>query len=114
MPDAPIERVLVFWLVSEILLLLFLFYLLAASLLGQANVASAYSRPLRVAGLAFVTVELLIPTWIYYDVRRRPEATSTIWVHAAAMPLVNLFGLVGYLEERRRQTEERRAAPDEA
>jgi len=106
MPEWTIERVLWFWLIPEILLLLFLFYLLATSLLGQVNVAAAYSRTLRIAALAFVTVELLIPTWIYLDVRRRPEATSTIWVHAAAMPVVNLFGLFGYLEERRREGRE--------
>lgn len=103
MPEWTIERVLWFWLVPEIAFLLVLLYLLAASLLGQANAASAYPRQLRLAALAFVAVELLIPAWIYYDVRRRPEATSTIWVHAAAMPLVNLLGLFGYLEARRRE-----------
>lgn len=111
MPEWTIERALWFWLIPEILLLLGLRYLLAASLVGQANAASAYPRTLRWAALPFVTVELLIPAWIFYDVRRRPEATSTIWVHAAAMPVVNLFGLLGYLEERRREAG--RAEPDE-
>ena len=55
-----------------------------------------------VTALAFVAVELLIPAWVFVDLRRREDEPSGLWVHAVAMPLVNVFGLLGYLEERRR------------
>lgn len=102
MPDPDIERVLWLWLIPELLLLCYLLAVVGSSLLGYQTVASPYSRTLRVAAMAFLLVELAIPTWIYADIRRRPNGTSTIWVHAAMLPIVNLFGLLGYLEERRR------------
>lgn len=102
MVDRDVERVLWLFLVPEILLLLWLLALVGGSLLGHGTPASPYPRTLRIAALLFLLVELAIPTWIYLDCRRRPGITSTIWVHAALFPVVNLFGLVGYLETRRR------------
>jgi hypothetical protein len=55
---------------------------------------------------AFLVVELAIPLWVYYDLRRAPEGMSPLWVHAAVMPVLNILGLVAYLSERNRRRSE--------
>lgn len=105
MTDPDVERVLWVFLLPEILLLCYLLAVVAGSLVGYTTVASPHPRQLRIAAVVFLLVELAIPTWIYVDTRRRPNGTSTIWVHAAMFPVVNLFGLLGYLVERRRLRE---------
>lgn len=105
MAEPDVERVLWLWLIPELLLLCYLLAAISASLFGYRTAASPFPRTIRIAAVAFLLVELAIPTWIYLDIRRRPGTTSTIWVHAAMLPIVNLFGLVGYLEERRRLQE---------
>ena len=76
------------------------FLLLAASVFGGGSFLSSVSRPIRLALLAFLAVELLIPLWVWVDLRRRPDEGNSHWIHAAAMPVVNLFGLVAYLADR--------------
>jgi|GEM_PF-1266628 len=105
MADPDVERLLWVFLLPEMLILCSLLAVVAGSLVGYTTVASPYPRQLRIAAVAFLLVELAIPTWIYLDTRQRPDDTSTIWVHAAMFPVVNLFGLIGYLEERRRRRE---------
>jgi hypothetical protein len=88
--------------VPEVLGLSLVLLLLGLSLAGWSSFAATYSVSLRLAAFAFVLVELLIPVGVFLDVRRRPDDPDLTWVHAAALPVVNVFGVVAYLEERRR------------
>ena len=100
------HRLLWLWTAPELLALLAVFGLLVTSLLGTpplfAGELSAISRPLRIAGAAFVAIELLIPAGIWIDLEGHQGNGGSIWVHVAAMPLLNLFGLVAYLQDRQR------------
>ncbi|ESP89072.1 hypothetical protein [Candidatus Halobonum tyrrellensis] len=80
---------------------------------GDGGLLASASGPVRLAAVAFVAAELLIPVWVFLDVRRRPEMRERgmLWVPAAAMPVLNVFGLAAYLVERDRKAGER--APDE-
>jgi hypothetical protein len=95
-------NVLRIWFVWEVGLLLVLFGVVAATFVGIETPASPYDRALRLGALAFLTVELLIPLWVYLDLRGR-EYVGEIWLHVSAMPVVNLFGLLGYVEARNRK-----------
>ncbi|RXK51089.1 hypothetical protein [Halorientalis pallida] len=86
----------------EVALLWALFGLVAATLVGIDTPASPYSRTLRLGALGFLAVELLIPLWVFLDLRGREEV-GEIWSHVSAMPVVNVFGLLGYVEARNRQ-----------
>lgn len=88
--------------VPELLLLGVAFAVVAGSLLGWTTLLTGYDVPLRVAALVFLALEILIPVGVYADLRRRPDETGLTWVHAAAVPVVNLVGVVAYLEERGR------------
>lgn len=88
------------WTVPELLAVAALLALVVGGLLGRTTFLTGVSRPLRIAAAAFLTVELLIPLWVYRDLRRRPDADA-FWVHVAAMPGINLFGLFGYLQHRK-------------
>ncbi|MFC7177033.1 hypothetical protein [Halosegnis marinus] len=99
--NAPAERYLWWATVGEIVLLGWLALLLAASVAGSGGFLAGYSRTVRALVLGFVLVELAVPAWILVDVRRRN--LDPVWVHVAAMPLVNLFGLAAYVEERKRR-----------
>jgi hypothetical protein len=81
--------------------LVVLYAVVVASVLAGGGVLGSLAWELRVALLSFLTVEVLIPLWVYWDLRRFPDAPA-LWVHAAVVPVVNLFGLVAYLAERRR------------
>jgi hypothetical protein len=96
------DRFLLVFVLSETVMLVVLAALLVDSLLGGGDFLAATAQTVRLAALCFVTVETLIPLWVYLDSRRRQGGPDTIWVHAAAMPVVNLVGLLAYLEERRR------------
>jgi hypothetical protein len=102
MTDGEDSRVVLALVVPELVGLSLLLVLLGLSLTGRTTFAATYSFPLRFAAFAFVLVELLIPVGVYLDVRRRPDDPDLTWVHAAAVPVVNVFGVVAYLEERRR------------
>ena len=93
-------------IVSELLFLVGGFALVAASLLGRTTYLTGYSVRLRLVALAFLVVELLVPLGVYLDLRRRPDDPDRTWLHAAVMPVVNVFGVLAYLEERRRKREE--------
>jgi hypothetical protein len=97
------ERALVGMTLAEIALLVFVGGLLAASLFGEGSLLGDTSWTLRAAALGFVVVELLIPLWVYLDVRRRSDGADRVWIHVAAMPLINLFGLAAYLADRSRK-----------
>lgn len=88
------------WTVPELAVVVVLLGLVVASLLGRTATFSTVSRPLRLAAAAFLTVEVLIPVWVFLDLRRRPDVDS-FWIHVAAMPGINLFGLVAYLQQRK-------------
>ena len=92
--------------VAELSGLVLAFVLVAASLAGATTLLSSFSRELRLAALAVLAVELLIPAYVFYDTRRSGLETSEVWVHAAAMPVISLFALAGYVDERRRATRE--------
>ena len=93
-------------LVSELFVLAGAFAVVAASLLGRTAYLTGYSAALRWAALVFLAVELLVPLVVYLDVRRRPDDPDRAWLHAAVTPVVNVLGLVAYLEDRKRTREE--------
>lgn len=90
----------------EIVLLILSVGLLTASLIGWTSLFSSLSRAIRIGAVVFLTVELLIPLWVYVDLRRRPDTSSTFWVHVTAMPVINLIGFIAYLHERKREQTE--------
>lgn len=96
------ERVLWIWTGGEVLVLLVFGWLLWGSVFDGSAFLSAVPRQLRLAGLAVVVFQLLVPVVVFLDVRRRDDRPGYLWVHVAAMPVLNVFGLVGYLEERSR------------
>lgn len=93
------------WTVGELLLVVALFWLLAASLLGETTLLSSMSRTIRLGAVAFLAVELLIPLWVFFDLRRRPDDPGSFWMHVAAMPGINIFGLLAYLQARKLEQE---------
>lgn len=112
MPDDASEPSLWPLTVAELAALAAAFVLLAASLTGATPLLASVSRTARLAALAFVAVELLIPAYVVYDSRRSGLETSELWVHAAAMPVISLFALVGYVDERRRAARAAEDAPE--
>lgn len=102
MADGDSRALLLALVVPEILLFSVLALLLGLSLAGSSSFAAGYSVQLRLAAFLFALVEVLIPTGVYLDIRRRSDDPDMTWVHAAAVPVVNLLGVVAYLEERRR------------
>ncbi len=95
------HRVLWAWTLPELLVVAGLFVAFVGSLTGHVALFSSVDRPLRVAASAFLAVELAIPAWVYLDLRRREDPRGSVWVHVAAMPGLNLFGLLAYLSHRR-------------
>ena len=98
--DAPADGALWWWTVSELVVVAALFLALAGDTAGATSVFPGLSPRLRAAALAFAAIELVIPLWVFFDVRR--TGARAVWVHAAAMPLVNILGLAAYLVHRRR------------
>ena len=56
--------------------------------------------PLTLVLIVLVVTELLIPTWVYYDAKKR-EMDAAVWFHASLVPALNVFGLLGYLATRK-------------
>ena len=56
--------------------------------------------PLTLVLIVLVVMELLIPTWVYYDAKKR-EMDAAVWFHASLVPAFNVFGLLGYLATRK-------------
>lgn len=77
----------------------------AASLLGRTALLTGYSVELRLVALAFLLVEFCIPLGVAVDLRRRSDDPDVAWLHAAVLPVVNVFGVVAYLEDRKRSRE---------
>ncbi|MFC7095746.1 hypothetical protein [Halobaculum marinum] len=105
MSDPALERGLWVWTLSELAFVVALLVLVANSLFGGGSFLSDVSVGVRVAALVFLVVELLIPLFVYLDVRGDPDRSAHTWVHAAAMPFINLFGVIAYLDDRRRRRE---------
>lgn len=95
------EHVLWIWTAGEVVLLVVVGWLLWGSLYGGTGVLASISREVRLAGLAFVVFQLLVPVVVFLDIRRRDDDPGYLWVHVVAMPVLNVFGLGGYLAERR-------------
>lgn len=74
--------------------------------ISDSPIANFLPRWIRLGGVAFLIIELLIPLWVYVDIRRRESSPGMFWVHVAAMPGINLLGLYAYLDERKREREE--------
>lgn len=94
------------WTVGELLALVVLCWLLVASLRGDTTLFSSLSRTIRLGAVGFLAVELLIPLWVFFDLRRRPDDPGSFWMHVAAMPGINLFGVLAYLQARKLDHEE--------
>jgi len=82
------------------------FVLVVDGVFGTGGFLTSASRPLQLGVLGFLALELLIPVGVYLDVRWNALDMDHVWVHAAAMPVINVVGLIAYLEARKRATEE--------
>jgi hypothetical protein len=69
----------------------------------------AVSLGLRVAAVAFLAVEMLVPLAVYVDLLRRPDHPALEWVHVTLVPVVDVLGAIAYLEERQRKLAAHRA-----
>lgn len=96
------DKVLHYLMVPEVALIVWLFATVSYSLLGGQTFVSSYARSLQVALWVFLALELLCPVAVYLDMRRRGDEIDVVWLHAVMLPLVNVFGLIGYLADRRR------------
>lgn len=107
MSDDSDDRDVLFPLfVAELLTLVVVFGVVLASVLGRTTLLSSFSPTVRLLVLAFLAVELLVPAWVYYDIRRRGGAADRVWLHASVMPVVNLLAVLAYLAERDARSEE--------
>lgn len=91
---------------AEIVAVLVFLGLLAGSLDGSSSLFADIPRWIRIGGVAFLVIELVIPIWVYADIRLRDSSPGIFWVYVAAMPGINLHGLYPYLDERKREREE--------
>jgi hypothetical protein len=94
------ERALVGMTIAEVGALVAVGCLLALSLFGGGSFLADTSRLVRALALGFVLIEVLVPLWIYVDIRRRTDDPDRAWIHVGAMPVINLFGLAAYLTTR--------------
>jgi steroid 5-alpha reductase family enzyme len=102
-PTMADDDISLHWLVlPEVVALFVLWVVILSGLLGVSTAFTSYPLSLRLAGLAFLTLEWAIPLGVYLDLRRRDDDPDRMWVHAAALPVVNLLGVIAYLEDRRR------------
>ena len=93
----------VHWLVlPEVVALFVLWLVLLSGLLEVTSAFTSYPISLRLAAVVFVTLEWAIPLGVYLDLRRRDDDPDRMWMHAAAMPVVNILGVIAYLEDRQR------------
>jgi len=92
-------RFLWWWTAAELALVGWVTALIVGSFLGWTTLFRSMAPSIRLVLLAGLTVELLIPLWVFIDLRRR-GIHGSFWVHVAAMPGVNLVGLAAYLERR--------------
>jgi hypothetical protein len=97
------ERALVGMTIAEVGALVVIGCLLALSLFGGGSFLADSSRLVRALALGFVLIEVLVPLWIYVDIRRRTDDPDRVWIHVAAMPIINLLGLAAYLADRSRE-----------
>ena len=105
MVDDDVEWALWAWTLPELAVVGVLLWLVADGLFGGGSFLASASRSLRLALLTFLAAELAIPVLVYLDIRRLADPPDHVWVHAAAMPLVNVLGAVAYLERRKRRRE---------
>ena len=84
------------WTVVEIAVSVAVFVALAASIAGFVSLP--VSGAVQTVALLVFGVQLLVPVWIYYDLRKR--GGDTFWLVVAVMPVVNIFGFVAYVYER--------------
>ncbi|MFC7070476.1 hypothetical protein [Halobaculum lipolyticum] len=106
MVSDEVEHALWAFTLPELVGVAALLALVANSVFGGGGFLASTSRPLRLALLAFLTVELLIPIAIYLDMRRLADPPDRVWLHAAAMPILNLLGAIAYLDRRNRRLRE--------
>jgi len=99
------RRVVGAFVLLESCLMGLLAVVLARGFLSPAGTLSGLSVTLRVALLLFVLIEIAVPVAVYVDVARRDDDPDWVWVHAATMPVINLLGLVAYLDDRKRSRE---------
>ena len=96
------ERALIGMTIGEVSFLILVGCLLVLSLFGNGSFLADISRPVRFLALGFIVVELLVPLWVSVDIRRRTDNPDRVWIHVAAMPVINLFALAAYVADRSR------------
>lgn len=97
MVDDSIESFLWWLTLSEILFLIILFFMLIGDILGYNQLFNFLSYKTKIIAVLFLVIELLIPFIVYIDVKRTGDQINSIWIHASAMPIVNIFGIIAYL-----------------
>ena len=95
------ERVLHALLLPELAAVAVAFVVVSDSLFGGGRLLASVPRAVRLVAWAVLGSEFLVPAAVYLDMRRR-GAVDAVWVHAAALPVVNVFGVAAYLERRGR------------
>ncbi|MDS0281200.1 hypothetical protein [Haloarcula onubensis] len=99
------QRAMLAFVLAQTLLLGLLAVQVARGFVGSAGAFTGLSPVLRLALLLVVLTEILVPLAVYVDVARRTDDPDWVWVHAATMPVVNLLGLLAYLDDRKRSRE---------
>ncbi len=102
MADPETERVLHLLLVPELVAIAAIVLALVYSLVAETTLFSSYSRSLRLALAAVLSTDLLAPLAVYLDMRLSGREVDAVWIHAAALPLVNVIGVAAYLVDRDR------------
>jgi len=105
MADPGTDRVLHLLLLPELVAIGVVVALLAYSLVADTALLSSYSRTLRVAAAVLLSTDLIAPLAVWIDMRRRGDDVDAVWIHAAALPLVNVIGVAAYLQDRDRPRE---------
>ncbi|MFT4885569.1 MAG: hypothetical protein ACI8U4_003095 [Natronomonas sp.] len=90
--------VLLPFFLAELLTLVVAVAIVVASLLGRTTLLVSFSSTARLLALGFLSVELLVPAWLYYDIRKRDG--DRVWLHASVLPVVNLLAVAAYISER--------------
>lgn len=86
------------WLtLSEVLFLITLLLILAGNIMGYNQLFSSVSYNLKIIGVLFLITELLIPFSIYIDIKNSNNQVNSIWIHASAIPIVNITGFIAYI-----------------
>lgn len=90
------------WTAWEITFQILGIVILAGSIFGYTSVFSTFSTDIRLGVVLALAVNLSLPLIVYIDMRRNMAEPKHLWIHATAMPFLNVIGFLAYLEARNR------------